>query len=205
VGSLLSIQKSPEVDIIVDFVQTLHPKNVLEVGCNFGRELKFLEELTKVHGIDKDAEKIEKAKAYVHGSFKVADASLIPTSNNRFDLVYGTGVFCHNPPEKITQFINEMYRVSKKYILIVEYVGSHLSRNIIGNCKQNTWIHDYDLLISKLNVIIKYNQRKFFGTDCFQVLLLEKVLQPKVTQNIFIEPKCSRFMLKIGKFKVEIK
>lgn len=201
----MTAQKSPEVDVIVDFVKVLKPQEVLEVGSNFGRELKFLEGLTKLYGIDINSEKIETAKKYVHGSFKVADACSIPYKNDRFDLVYGTGVFCHNSSEKIASFINEMYRVSHKYILIVEYVGSHLSKNVVGNCKQNTWIHDYDLLVSKLNVIIKYNQRKFFGTDCFQVILLEKVLQPKVTQQIFIEPKCSRFMLKIGKFKVEIK
>lgn len=201
----MSIQKSPEVDVIVDFVQSLKPRETLEVGSNFSRELKFLEKLTKIYGIDKDAEKIKVAQTYAKGIFKVADASFIPYRSNRFDLVYTSGVLCHNPAEKIADYINEMFRVSKKYILIVEYVGSHLSKNIVGNCKQNTWVHDYDLLVSKLDVIIKYNQKKFFGTDCFQVVLLEKVLQPRITQNVFIEPKASRFMLKLGKYKMEIK
>ena len=201
--SLLTIEKSPEVDVIIDFVKALRPKETLEVGCNFGRELKYLEGLTQLYGIDNNIKKVEAAQEYVQGTFVHADAASIPFNDENFDLVYGTGVFCHNPPEYIKYYIEEMFRVSRKYILIVEYIGSHLSRTTVGNCKQHTWVHDYELLAAKLNVIIKYNRKVFFGTDCFQVLLLEKVLPAHVTQNII--PQNSRFILKLGKYKLEIK
>ena len=200
----LNLQKSPEVDIIIEFVKEFRPKNVLEVGSNYGRELKFLEELASVYGIDKDAEKIETAKGYVDGTFKVAEASAIPYKDNKFDFVYSSGVFAHGPPEAIKDYIKELFRVSNKYILLVEYIGSRLSKNTIGNCKKNTWIHDYNLLASVLDVNIKYNQQKFFGTDLFQVLLLEKILKKKTIVNTFFELKEKRFVFKIGKLKLEI-
>jgi len=83
------IEKSPEVDVIVDFVKMLTPVSVLEVGANYGRELKHLHGLTKIYGIDLSSEKISRAKAYIpDGIFRVADASAIPYASNRFEMVY---------------------------------------------------------------------------------------------------------------------
>jgi SAM-dependent methyltransferase len=195
--------KSPEVVTIIDFVTLLKPAEVLEVGCNFGRELKYLEGLSKLYGIDKDLVKIGKAKEYVSGTFKVADAADIPFKSNRFDLVYVSGVLAHNP--KVDLYLEESLRVSKKYLLIVEYVGTHSSRTTVGNCKQNTWVHDYNFLVSKLNANVKYNQVKTFGADCFHVLLLEKKVPETVVINEFQEsPKQKKFVLKIGKFELGV-
>lgn len=200
-------EKSPEVDIIVDFVNELHPKNVLEAGCNYGRELKQLELNTnaRLYGIDIDESKIEKAKTYVDGVFKVADASQIPYNGCKFDLVYSSGVLAHSPPEKIKPILWELERVSSKYILLVEYIGSHLSKNTVANCKQNAWIHDYNKLVSGLDVIIKYNEKIFFGTDCFHVILMKKdsrkIQEIKIIERI---PQERKFEIKIGKFKMGI-
>lgn len=194
--------KSPEVDSIVYFVKNLQPKTTLEIGCNYGRELKFIEDYTKVYGIDKDSSKIFQAKDYVKGEFKVGDASNLPYKSNRFDLCYSSGVFVHNPPEKIVNYINEMIRVSKKYVLIVEYIGSKLSQNTVGNCKQNAWVHDYELLVSTINATVKYNRKQFFGSDCFHIILLEKNIPNKLVINKIA--KESQFVIKIGKLKLEI-
>ncbi len=198
----MSIQKSPEVSIIVDFVKSLQPKHCLEIGANYGRELKQLEGFSELYGIDKDASKVKFAKSYTSATVKLADASALPYRSEKFDFVYSSGVFAHNSPEKVKVLIDELYRVSRKHILLVEYIGSHLSKNSVANCKSNTWIHDYDLLVSKLNVNIKYNQKKFFGTDCFQVILMEKVSPAKITVQNVVKPR--RFILKLGKFKLEI-
>lgn len=197
------IEKSPEIVIIKDFVKELHPKNILEVGCNWGRELKHLEGLSNLCGIDKDSEKIARAKTYVKGDFRVCDAINITYKNLKFDMVFSTGVFAHSPPEKIKQIMDEMFRVSSKYILIVEYIGSHLSRNTVGNCKQNTWVHDYNKLVSGYDVVTKYNEKIFYGTDQFHVLLLKKDV-PKIETIVKIRevPQEKRFEIKIGKFKI---
>jgi ubiquinone/menaquinone biosynthesis C-methylase UbiE len=198
------IEKSPEVIVIIDFVKSLQPRNVLEVGANFGRELKHLEGFAKLYGIDISSEKISRAKAYIpDGIFRVADASKIPYANSRFEMVYSSGVFAHSSPEKIKSIMDEIYRVSSKYVLLVEYVGSHLSKNTVGNCKSNAWVHDYNKLVSGYDVIMKFNDKLFFGTDCFQVILMKKELR-KTEKFIFIKeiPQERKFEIKIGKFKV---
>jgi len=199
------LEKSPEVDTIIDFVKTLRPKNILEMGCNYARELKHLQGLAKLYGIDISSEKISRAKAYIPDAiFRVADAAKIPYINNRFELVYSTGCFAHTRPERIKSIMDEIYRVSSKYVLLVEYVGSHLSKNTVGNCKQNTWVHDYNKLVSGYDVLTKYNEKLFFGTDCFQVILLKKEIK-KTEKFTFIEvPQERKFELKIGKFRIGI-
>lgn len=200
---IIMFEKSPEVSVIIDFVKSLQPETILEIGCNFGRELKHLEGLSNLYGIDTSSEKIEKARVYVKGTFKIADASQIPYKNNKFDLVYSSGIFAHSQTEKIKSIMDEMFRVSNKYILLVEYIGSHLSKNIVGNCKQNAWIHDYNKLISGYDVVTKYNEKIFFGADCFQVLLMKKEIK-KIEKFTLIKeiPQERRFEIKIGKFRV---
>jgi ubiquinone/menaquinone biosynthesis C-methylase UbiE len=171
---MLNIEKSPEVQLIVDFVKELKPRSTLEIGMNYGRELKHLVGLTELYGIDKDPVKIEKAKSYCSGSFRVGDASALPYESAKFELCYSSGVFLRTPPEDAKQILDELYRVSSKYILLVEYIGSRLSKNVVGNCKVNTWVHDYEMLIAPLNVNIMYKEKKFFGADCFQVILMQK-------------------------------
>jgi SAM-dependent methyltransferase len=198
-----NLEKSPETTIIIEFAKELHPKNIFEAGCNYGRELWYLQGLAPLYGIDSDEDKINFAKTYVDGTFKVADATSIPYKDNKFELVYSSGVLAHSPPEKAKDIMYELYSVSSKYILLVEYIGSHLSRTSVGNCKQNTWIHDYNKLVSTLDVVVKYNEKVFFGSDCFQVMLLKKEI-PKVEKFIQIEkiPQERKFEIKIGKFRV---
>lgn len=195
-------EKSPEISVIIDFVKSLQPEFILEVGSNWGRELKHLEGFAKLYGIDISDEKIEKAKSYVKGTFRVADASQIPYKDNKFDFVYSSGVFAHSSPEKIKSIMDEIFRVSSKYILLVEYMGTRSSRTGIGNCKQNTWVHDYNRLVSVYDIVMKYNEKLFFGTDCFQVLLMKKEIK-KVEKFTFIKeiPQERKFEIKIGKFK----
>ena len=198
---MIGFERSPEVAIIEDFIKELQPVSVMEVGCNWGRELKHLEGLSKLYGLDKSSENIEKAKTYVKGTFKVADASQIPFKNSKFDLVYSSGVLAHTPPEAVKPIINEIFRVAKKYILLVEYVGSRVNRNSVENCKQNAWAHNYDLLVSTLDANVKYNQKMFFGADCFHVVLLRKEYR-KMIETVKMVPQERKIELKIGKFKV---
>ena len=199
-----NLQKSPEIDIILEFIKKLHPNKVLEPGANFGRELKYLEGIVPhLYGIDLNREKVQFGKTYVKAEFRIADASNIPYKDNKFDFVYTDGIFAHSAPEKIKAIMDEIFRVSSKYILLVEYVGTHLSRNTVGNCKQNTWIHDYNKLVSGYDVMTKYNEKMFYGTDCFQVILLKKEIK-KREEFIFVHevPQERKFEIKIGKFRV---
>ena len=194
-------EKAPEVDILLGFISDLQPKRVLEVGCNYGRELKYLEGLARLYGVDMIPEMIEHAKGYVRGTFKVGDAHNIPFNTNFVDLVYTDGLLSHLPPEKMKASISELVRVSKKHLLIIEYLGTRMGRNTIQNCKKFTWVHDYERMVAPFNLIIKYNQERFLGADLYKILLLEKNV-PKLETIIREKEKKRLFELKVGKWKI---
>ena len=118
-------EPSPESQVLVDFVETLKPKKTLEVGCNWGRELKLLEGKTQLYGIDFNPLMISQARKFLKkAEFKVAEATEIPYPDNFFDLVYTDGLLSHVPPENVEKAISEIIRVSKKHCLLIEYLGT---------------------------------------------------------------------------------
>lgn len=167
-----------EISYIIDFVQSWKPSCTLEVGCNFGRELKTIEYLTQVYGVDKNPEKIDEAKKYIpSGIFSVADGEVLPFPDNFFDLVYSSGgVLCHNPPEKVFSIIREMIRVSRKRIVLLEYLGTRTTPDpdLYLNCKKETWIHDYDNLFIGKNCEVLVSKFVVVGYDKFQLILISK-------------------------------
>jgi len=199
----------PEVSIIKDFIVTLKPKKVLEIGMNYGRELKELEGLALLHGVDFNQKMVDAAKVYVKGKFEKADARRLPYRSPQFDFVYTDGVLSHIDPECVYEAISEAIRVSKNYILIVEYLGTRQGRNTISNCKKFTWVHDYDKLLSTQNVIIQYKQTVFFGSDMYYIALLQKLKFFRIEKSeegavetvVVPEEKKHRFEIKIGKHK----
>ena len=194
--------KSPEVEVILSFVKTLKPKKILEIGVNYGHELKYLEGLAKLYGVDSNETMIENAKQYMpDGIFRLADATSIPYPDNIFDFVYTDGLLSHAPPETVAEALVEAVRVSRNKILLIEYLGTRQSRSGFSNCKKFTWIHNYERLIAPLEVYTKYNERLNFGADIYQVLLLEKRAPQKVT-HVLNNFAPSFKGLKIGKFKI---
>lgn len=194
--------KLADVDILIEFIKDLHPKTIFEAGCNYGRELKYLESFGKIYGLDFNKTMIKNAKSYIpNGFFLVGSASAIPYISSCFHFVYTIGLLSHVSPNEIKKVIKELVRVSQKDILLIEYLGTRSGRSFVDNVKKFTWIHDYNRLISVLDVNIKYNKKISLGTDLYQIILLQKKVREK---TVFKEiPKKKKFWgLKIGKFKI---
>ena len=201
----LKPEPGPEVAFVVDFVQKLKPKKVMEVGSNWGRELKKLEGQALLYGVDSNEKMVELAKQYVKGKFQKADACCLPYGNSTFGLVYTCGLLSHIPPEKVYEAVAEAVRVSKKYVLFVEYCGTRQSKNNVYNCKKFTWIHDYNRLISTIDAFINYNQNVFLGSDLYHVILLKKALPSKqvnIVNNTNV--KNHKLLIKLGKFELGV-
>jgi ubiquinone/menaquinone biosynthesis C-methylase UbiE len=45
----------------------------------------------------------------------------LPFKNEYFDLVFSAGVLIHIPPDHLPEALREIYRVSKRYLLSIEY------------------------------------------------------------------------------------
>lgn len=113
------------------FWKTLLPKlaarNVLEVGCNIGTNLKWIAEqipAREVHGVDINREALEKLRSVVPGVNAVySPARELPFPDGSFDLVFTSGVLIHQPEISLNQVMAEIVRCSRRYVLCLEYFG----------------------------------------------------------------------------------
>ncbi|KKK76627.1 hypothetical protein LCGC14_2861720, partial [marine sediment metagenome] len=115
------------------------PKKILEIGCGDGRNLQFL--MTEYfgkglngsvdsigpYGIDVNKRSIKLAQDIRLGvAFNViyGSATDIPFKDNFFDLVFTAGLLIHIPPKDIKKAMEEIIRVSNKYVLAIEYYAN---------------------------------------------------------------------------------
>lgn len=143
------------------------PASILEVGCGFGRNIRFFIENgiapEDLYGIDISEKMIKKAKTFISNrkvKLVVADVTSLPFENSRFDMVFTHGVLMHVEPYLIEKAIQEVFRVSRRYLMIVE-------QNYNGN--YYTFVHDYKNLINKHGIIAAHIHNNKIGLDYLYV------------------------------------
>jgi pseudaminic acid biosynthesis-associated methylase len=106
------------------FNNKLPPKDCLEFGANIGANLVALKSLypnINIHGVEinnlaykKLVKILDKKNSYNQSieSFNL---------KKKFDLVFTKGVLIHINPKNLEKIYEKMFKLSKKYILIVEY------------------------------------------------------------------------------------
>jgi len=107
-------------------VLTLGAKNVLEAGCNIGNNLKDFPRYFNVEGFDMNEYAINKCKKrYPDFKFNVGSITKIPCPDSSFDVVFTRTVLIHIPPNEMKQAMDELMRVSKKWIFNIEFFGEN--------------------------------------------------------------------------------
>ena len=97
---------------------------ILECGCNVGGQLQILKKMGfgNLSGIEIQRYAVEEAKKQGQNMDLIQGSLLdIPFKDNFFDLVFTAGVLIHINPNDLPKVIDEIYRVSNKYIWIYEY------------------------------------------------------------------------------------
>ncbi len=97
---------------------------ILEVGCNIGTKLQFLQKLgfEKLYGIEIQEDAVEIAKTHSKGINIIQGSGFdLPFKDQYFDIVYTSGVLIHIAPTDILKMLDEIYRCSKSYIWGFEY------------------------------------------------------------------------------------
>ncbi|MBD3842123.1 MAG: methyltransferase domain-containing protein [Campylobacterales bacterium] len=97
---------------------------ILEVGTNIGNQLFHLQSqgFTNLYGIEIQSRAINYAKHRTDNlNIIKGDALDIPFKDNYFDVVFTHGVLIHISPANINKVLDEIYRVTKKYIWGFEY------------------------------------------------------------------------------------
>lgn len=102
------------------------PKSILEVGCNLGLNLRALPRL-----IDAELSAIEPnpaARARVLADKVLPPERLyagfgdtIPVADGAVEMSFTSGVLIHVDPSQLEATMDEIYRVSSKYVLCSEY------------------------------------------------------------------------------------
>lgn len=154
----------PQHKWLLKTIEKENPKSILEVGCGFGRNIKFLIENgispSKISGFDISSDMIRQAYKYIKDKrvrFSTADLIDFKTKK-KFDLVFTHGVLMHIPEDRIKDAINRLVKLTKRGLILIE-------QNYPAN-NNYTFTHNYrDLLSSRKIDIIEYRSDKKLGLD----------------------------------------
>jgi pseudaminic acid biosynthesis-associated methylase len=102
------------------------PQDILECGCNIGLNLRALRQLTRaeLHAIEPNAharQQVLDDRVLERGRLHDATLAQLPFGDASVDLVFTSGVLIHVPPDRLERAMQEVHRVSRKYVLAVEY------------------------------------------------------------------------------------
>lgn len=138
---------------IKDLALSLRVQNVLEIGCSAGNDLKLFPQESEVNGIDVSEVAITQARENLPSfSFKTGNATSIPFEDNSIDLVFTRNLFNYLESAHIRKAIDELFRVSKKYIFNIELFSENddqIENQIIttyGRNMKKCWL-DYKVKI----------------------------------------------------------
>lgn len=102
------------------------PASILEVGCNIGVNLRALRTLTgatpmAVEPNDKARGILVEDGVVAPENLRAGIASKIDFADGAADFVFTSGVFIHIHPDDLHASMREIHRVSKRYVVSVEY------------------------------------------------------------------------------------
>ena len=102
------------------------PASILEIGANIGNNLRALKkftdaELTAVEPNAKARDRLVEDGVLPAERIFDAFATDLPFEDNSAHLVFTSGVLIHVPPADLETAYREMHRVSKRYLLSIEY------------------------------------------------------------------------------------
>jgi ubiquinone/menaquinone biosynthesis C-methylase UbiE len=168
------LERHPHIDKLIKILKKIEFENILDIGCGCGVELSRIQkEFPKIEiaGIDINQETIDFCKYKLNGDFKVGQAESLPYPDKSFDIVMTDAVLIYIPSEKIEQVINEMKRVVKKALVMVEWHDNRMTK--LGNFVRDHWVRDYEELLGKIETI-KIDDFKDEGWLSFGNIILWK-------------------------------
>jgi pseudaminic acid biosynthesis-associated methylase len=102
--------------------------SVLEVGCNVGLNLIFINALfdgrVKLYGVEPNPKAYQTLRRQPQITLAGAwncDAFCLPMADTSVDLAFTAGVLIHIAPAELDQATDEIVRVAKRYVLCAEY------------------------------------------------------------------------------------
>ena len=134
---------------LISVIRELRPGKILEVGCGFGRNLKFISRNAgvpvRLFGVDLSESFLKKALHYIDAKANLvcADITQLPVADNSFDFVFTYGTLMHVSHENISRAVSELKRVMSGDLIIIEEVVTGVPRKRKMKLNDYTFVHDY--------------------------------------------------------------
>ena len=146
----------PHRKLIIEALEKLQPFNVVgEIGCNVGPNLKLIQERfggVSTKGIDASPIAVEKAPSYLN--IELGSLTRLPWDTKNIDVLISDAVLLYVSPQEIDRVMNEIDRVTKKAVILVERGDS----SVMGEVRGHTWARNYSVLLEKLGFKVSVKQ-----------------------------------------------
>lgn len=141
-------------DLLVEELRNLSFDSIFEAGCGFGWNVKRIKDEfpnAKIGGLDFSFPQLSNSRLYrkdIYMPVAQADACHMPWKNGTFDIGFTMGVFMNIHPKNIGLAIDELLRVTTKYIIHLEWDQDNTTPELRGRriFKTNIVSHDYKKL-----------------------------------------------------------
>ncbi|WP_407950071.1 pseudaminic acid biosynthesis-associated methylase [Parvibaculum sp.] len=172
---------------IVKFSQVLRSapgvSSVVELGCNIGLNLQALNRINADFQLcGYEINEIAVGKARELGIADIVQGSIIEplSSGRKYDLAFTSGVLIHINPDELGKVYQNLYDLSSRYILVVEYYNPKpVTVNYRGH-DNRLFKRDFaGELIDKFGLKLRdygflYHRDNYFPQDDLTWFLLEK-------------------------------
>jgi pseudaminic acid biosynthesis-associated methylase len=122
------------------------PERVVEVGCNVGWNLEYLSRLgaTELYAVEPQAYAVARARARApHFGVLQGTAFDLPFKDGFADLAFTSGVLIHIAPKDIGRAMDEIYRVSRRWIVAIEYDAPTEQAITYRGTSESLWKRDH--------------------------------------------------------------
>lgn len=147
------------------------PSSIVEVGCGFGRNLRFIQEISArngfaIHlvGVDFSDSMLSSARSFLGPldgvSLVQGDALALPFGDKSFDVVLLHGVLMHIRPQDVPVALREIGRVGvRKAVLMEEYSRAAEVQGRSIRINYFTYGHPYSLLLGNAGLAVHEHTR----------------------------------------------
>ena len=146
--------------------------NVLEVGCNTGMNLDLIAQALPSEHYAWGCDVNRRALNTLHIRHKelngvYASGFDLPFRDDYFDLVFTCGVLIHQKPEEVETMMQEIIRVSGRYVLAMEYDSPQFEEIPYSNQKESLFKGPYGEIYEKRYGLRLIETRKLGKEDGF--------------------------------------
>ena len=162
------VEKPERIEVWRRILDGTGVHHALEVGCNVGWNLEYLRRVgvAELWGVEPQAYAVDKIRArWPELHVQVGTAFELPFPDASFDLAFTSGVLIHIGPDDLPRALDEMYRVSRRWIVAIEYDHPTEVEIKYRGHEHALWKRDHGAAWQRRFPALREVKRGFLGPD----------------------------------------